>query len=167
MCIHFCLNSFIFSHFSMTKYLSPERALSVRVSVCVSVCLSGSLVATIVCRFLWNFDHMIIAKIWDDTFLRFWKCCYNDIITAFLCFSWGHSHAFYYCAIFLKLTHFNLKLNALYGIANKRFRLISSNQYGQRKKTPENPLKQKCVQIQKQSVYSYWFEVADDECGYN
>ena len=30
---------FIFSHFSMTEYLSPERALSVRVSVYVCVCV--------------------------------------------------------------------------------------------------------------------------------
>ena len=29
---------FIVSHLSMTEYLSPERALSVRVCVCVSVC---------------------------------------------------------------------------------------------------------------------------------
>ena len=31
----------------------------------------------------------------------------------------------------------------------------------------EKPLKQKCVQIQKQSVNSYRFEVADDEYGHN
>ena len=59
-----------------------------------------------------------------------------------------HSHAFNFCAVFLILTHFNLQLNALYGIANQRFRLISSNQYG-RKKTLENPLKRKFVQIKK------------------
>ena len=32
------LSLFIFSHFSMTEYLSPERALSVRECVSVSVC---------------------------------------------------------------------------------------------------------------------------------
>ena len=31
----------------------------------------------------------------------------------------------------------------------------------------ENPLKQKCVQIQKESVYFYRFEVADGEYGHN
>ena len=31
----------------------------------------------------------------------------------------------------------------------------------------ENPSKQKVVQIQKQSVYSYRFQVADDEHGHN
>ena len=30
----------------------------------------------------------------------------------------------------------------------------------------ENPLKQKCVQIQKQKVDSYRFEVTDDEYGH-
>jgi len=63
------------------------------------------------------------------------------------------------------LTHFDLQLNTLYGIANQQFRLISSTQYGRRKKT-EKPLKQKFVQIQKQNVNSNRFEVADYEYGH-
>ena len=152
----------------------------------VCVCVSGPLIATILSWFLWNLDHMILTKIWDYTFLRFWKCCSNDVITSILRFfyaapsclpffynfrpifmklgphhlsknlrwhfsqilkillQWRHNgyfeffsvrhfHAFNFCAISPKLTHSNLQLNALYGIANQQFRLISSNQYGRRK----------------------------------
>ena len=53
-------------------------------SVCVSVCLSRPLISTILGRFWWNLDHMILTKIWDDTFLKFWNFWFDDVITAFL-----------------------------------------------------------------------------------
>ena len=41
---------------------------------------------------------MILTKIWDDTFLTFWKCCLNDVITAFLMFYDGAlSHLHFLC----------------------------------------------------------------------
>ena len=56
---------FIFSHFSMTECLSPERALSVRVSVglsvCVCVCLSVSLYIDYLKKFLTDFNET-----WQD-----------------------------------------------------------------------------------------------------
>ena len=67
----------------MTEYFSPGWALSVRVSVCLCVCLYGSLEAAVFDRFLLNFNYIVLTKIWVDTFLRFWKFCSYDVITAF------------------------------------------------------------------------------------
>ena len=59
------------------------------------------------------------------------------------------------------MTHVVSQLITLYDTANQQLRLISSIQYGRRKKRT----KQKLLQIQKQNVNSYRFEVADDEYG--
>ena len=72
---------FIFSHFR-TEYVVPGRSLSVR----LSVCLWSSLISTIFDRFCWNLDHIVLTKIWDDTFLKFSKFCFDDVITAILLF---------------------------------------------------------------------------------
>ena len=50
--------------------------------VCVSVCLWQPFIWTPLGRFWWNLDHMILSKIWDETFLKFLKCCLDDVITA-------------------------------------------------------------------------------------
>ena len=81
---------FLYSVISLLNMLSPGRSLSVRlcvcVCVCVSVCLYAPFIWTLLDRFRWNLDHMTLTKIWDETFLKFWKCCLNDVITAFLMF---------------------------------------------------------------------------------
>ena len=88
---------FIKSRFNMescTAKLFTHRHLSILIKmkfrlfvcVCVCVCLSQPFIWTLWDRFRWNLDHMILTKIWDDTFLKFWKCCLNDVITAFLMF---------------------------------------------------------------------------------
>ena len=59
----------------------------VRVRARVCVCLSGSLISTFLDRFCWNLDHIVLTKNWDDAFLKFWKFCFDDVITAFLLFS--------------------------------------------------------------------------------
>ena len=41
------------------------------VCVCVSVCLSQPFIWTLFVRFWWNLDHLILSKIWDDTFSNF------------------------------------------------------------------------------------------------
>ena len=79
----------------------------------------------------------------------------------FICFSMRHSHVFIFCVIFFKLISYVLQLIALYGIANQRFQFISSIQNGRLKNG--KPLKPKFVQIQKQNINSYRFEVADYE----
>ena len=73
---------FLYSVISLLNMLSPGRSLSVR----LCVCLSQPFIWTLLDRFRWNLDHMILTKIWDDTFLKFWKCCLNDVITAILMF---------------------------------------------------------------------------------
>ena len=82
--------SFYIQSFQMAVYFSP--------CVCVSVCLSQPFIWTLFGRFWWNLDHMILTKIWDDTFLKFWKCCLNDVITAFFMFyDWALSHLQFLC----------------------------------------------------------------------
>ena len=61
-----------------------EPCLCVCLCVCVSVCLSQPFIWTLFGRFWWNLDHLILSKIWDDTFLRFWKCCFDDVMAAIL-----------------------------------------------------------------------------------
>ena len=63
-----------------------DPCLCVCLCVCLSVCLYAPFIWTLLDRFRWNLDHMILTKIWDETFLKFWKCCLNDVITAFLMF---------------------------------------------------------------------------------
>ena len=105
--------------------------VSVCLSVCLSVCvyLSQPLISKILGRFRWNLDHITLTKIWDDTFLKFLKFWFDDVISAFFVRFWvRHSNVFDFCAIFFKLIHFVLQLIALYGIANQRFRFKSSIQ---------------------------------------
>ena len=71
---------FYIQSFHMTEYSSPERALSVR----VCVCLSQPFIWKLYGRFWWNLDHMILSKIWDDTFFKFLICCFDDVIAAIL-----------------------------------------------------------------------------------
>ena len=77
---------FIFSHF-ITEYVVPGAipvCASVCLCVCLSVCLYAPFIWTLLDRCWWNLDHMILSKIWDETFLRFWKCYLDDVITAIL-----------------------------------------------------------------------------------
>ena len=72
---------FIFSHFKWLNILvQNEPCLCVR----LSVCLSQPFIWKLFGRFWWNLDHMILRENWDDAFLRFWKFCFNDVITAIL-----------------------------------------------------------------------------------
>ena len=153
----------------MTEYLSPGRPLSVRVCVCVSVCmcvcLSGSLEAAIFDRFLWNFNYIVLTKIWDDTFLRFWKCCSDDVLMAFSRFFVGVLSRLQFLCNFLQIDTF--WSSAQYFVWDCK-PAVSVNIFypiWPPKKT-EKPLKQKFVQIQKQNVNSYRFEVADYEYGH-
>ena len=61
--------------------------VSVCLSVCLSVRLSQHFIATPLDRFQRNFTESILSKIWDDTFLIFWKFWFDDVITAFLMIS--------------------------------------------------------------------------------
>ena len=82
--------------YSITEYVVPGTS-PVCASVCLCVCLSH-FIWTLWDRFRWNLDHMILTKIWDETFLKFWKCCLNDVITAFLMFYDGAlSHLQFLC----------------------------------------------------------------------
>ena len=101
-------------------------------------------------------------------FLGFWKYYSNDVGTALLWrFQMRNSYSFNLCAIFFKLTHFVLQLIVLYGIANQRFRFLSSIQNGHGKKTTtEKLLEPKCDKIENQYVSSCWFWVADAEHGH-
>ena len=80
--------------------------VSVCLCVCMYVCLSGSLEAAIFDRFLWNFNYMVLTKIWDDTFLRFWKFCSNDVITAFSRFFVGALSRLLFKCNFLQIDSF-------------------------------------------------------------
>ena len=80
---------FIFSHV-ITEYVAPGAIpVCASVCVCVCVCLSQPFIWTPWDRFRWNLDHMILTKIWDETFLNFFKCCINYVITAFYVLRWG------------------------------------------------------------------------------
>ena len=64
----------------------------------VCVCLSQPFIWTILDRFRLNLDHMILTKNWDDTFLKVWKCCLNDVTTAILrLFDGALSHLQFLC----------------------------------------------------------------------
>ena len=73
-----------------------------------------------------------------------------------------HSHVFNFCQIFFKMIYHVFQRINLYGIANQRFPLISSIQYG-RPKSGKWPLKWKFSKNEKQSIVSYWLWVADDK----
>ena len=47
--------------------------------VCLSLCLWSSLIFSLLDRFCWNLDHIILTKIWCDIFLTFGKCCFGDV----------------------------------------------------------------------------------------
>ena len=51
----------------MTEYLKSERALSVRQYVCIC---PGLQLKNIIAQFWSNLEHIILAKIWDDTFFQ-------------------------------------------------------------------------------------------------
>ena len=69
-------------------------------SVCVSVCVSQHFIATPLDRFQRNFTESILSKIWDDTFLIFWKFWFDDVITAFLMISFTALSRLYFLCIF-------------------------------------------------------------------
>ena len=53
------------------------------------VCLSQLFVAAPLGWFWWNFTQITLSKIWEDTFLIFWKFWLNDVITAFFMISFA------------------------------------------------------------------------------
>ena len=65
-----------------------------------------------------------------DEFFIFWKFWLNDVITFFLSFLLRHSHALKFMKNFFKSTYYVFQLMTLFKIANQRFPLISSIQYG-------------------------------------
>ena len=72
---------------SFQDWICCPRTIPVCVCVRACVCLYGPLISTFLVRFCWNLDHIVLTKIWHDTFLKFWQFCFDDVITVFLLFS--------------------------------------------------------------------------------
>ena len=70
--------------------------------VCASVCVSQHFIATPLGRFWWKFTQMTLTKFWEDSFLIFWKFYFNDVITAFLRFSFAALSRLQFLSIFLQ-----------------------------------------------------------------
>ena len=129
---------FLCSVISGLKMLTPGDPC-LCVSVCVCVCLS---VCVSVTASHFHKSWPMLMKIWPHNPNKNLRWHFSQILKIliqwrhngfFICFSMRHSHVFNFCVIFFKLISYVLQLIALYGIANQRFRFISSIQNGRRK----------------------------------
>ena len=153
--LHFYIQSF-------QDWICWPRGSPVCASVCVCVCLSQPLISTILGRFWWNLDHMILTKIWDDTFLKFWKFCFDDVITAFfLLFCNAALSCLQLLFKFLQTWSSFSLTHAFVWDCNPAFWVQIFYPIWPPKIT-EKPLNTNFVKNEKQNDDYYWFGSADD-----
>ena len=123
------------------NYVDPGRPLSVRQFVCVCVCVCLSVCVSVTASHFHKSWPMLM-KIWPHNLNKKFRWRFSQILKILIL--WRHNDFFYVfqcgtltSSVFVqfasnRLSHV-LQLIALYGIANQRFRFISSVQNNGRK----------------------------------